>query len=505
MKAENHILVIFGASGDLTVRKLIPALFDLFGQDDMPENFAVLGVARSPISDNDFRDKMKEGIKEHANLKEKNADRIEAFLSNLHYLSIDTSKKEDYTILKDRLLDLDKDINGHGNYLYYLATPPNMYEIIAQNLYSFDLHKENNSNEWKRIIVEKPFGYNLDSAKDLNKKLLDIFKEDQIYRIDHYLGKETVQNLLVFRFSNGFFEPIWNRNYIQQIEITAAESIGIEGRGGYYENAGALRDMVQNHLMQLVGLTALEPPSMFDANSLRSEMVKVFQALRPFTKENIPKQVILGQYVASETKDGKQNAYRDEKSVDVASKTETFVAMMFFIDNWRWADVPFFIRTGKRLPERVTEIVIHLKSTPLSLFQNQCQGASCNKLIIRIQPDESISMQIGLKTPGQGYRVKQVEMDFKYSDLNNVYIPSAYERLLLDCMLGDSTLFIRGDAVEATWKFIDPILELAKNDSNFKLFGYPSNSWGPKEAVNMTYWYKNSKKCKVIEAPYLEL
>lgn len=501
MKAENHIMVIFGASGDLTMRKLIPALFDIFGQDEMPDRFAVLGVSRSSMSDNEFRDKMKASIQKFANLNQKSADRIEAFLCNLHYLSIDTSNKEDYAKLKEKLLQLDKIINSKANYLYYLATPPSMYEPIAENIQSVGLNEESESGQWKRIIVEKPFGYNLPSAKELNKKLLTIFKEDQIYRIDHYLGKETVQNLLVFRFSNGFFEPIWNRNYIQQIEVTAAESIGIEGRGGYYETSGAIRDMVQNHLMQLVALTAMEPPSMFDANSMRNEMVKVFQALRPLDKESIYKNVIRGQYIASETNEGFQDAYRDEKSVPADSKTETFLAMKFFIDNWRWEGVPFFVRTGKRLPERLTEIVIHLKSTPLALFKGQCTGASCNKLIIRIQPDEGITMQVGLKTPGPGYHVKQVKMDFKYSELDGTYIPSAYERLLLDCMLGDSTLFIRGDAVEATWKFIDPILE-AKNDPEFKLYGYPSCTWGPLEATNLTQWYHFASKCKSSNADY---
>jgi glucose-6-phosphate 1-dehydrogenase len=498
LKPDNQIVVIFGASGDLTQRKLIPAIFDLYCQDMLPETFVVLGVARTEISSNNFREKMLDGIKKFTNLKTENPDKIEPFLCHLEYLSIDTSNEPDYKILKEKLYSLCNSNNITPNFLFYLATPPNMYEVIPQYLLSSGLKDE--VDGWRRIIIEKPFGYNLGSAQYLNKKLLSIFDESQIFRIDHYLGKETVQNLMVFRFSNGFFEPLWNRNYIHQVEITAAETIGIEGRGGYYDNAGAMRDMVQNHLLQLVALTAMEPPSLFDANSLRNETVKVFQALRPMNKDSILKNVVCGQYMKSNTNYGKLGSYFDEKGVEAGSRTETFVAMKFFIDNWRWAGVPFFIRTGKRLPDRVTEIVIHLKSTPHAIFSGQCEGPTCNKLIIRVQPDEGITMQFGLKTPGAGYNVKQVMMDFKYSDLADIYIPSAYERLILDCMLGDSTLYIRGDAVEATWKFIDPILNEIQQNPNFKIIEYPSCSWGPPEAVELMddMWNHRSESCVIM-------
>ncbi len=502
-KIADQVLVIFGASGDLTYRKLIPSIFDLFCQQLLPEHFVVLGVARSAMTNNEFIEKMKEGILSFSNMSKNQSELIEPFLTKLQYFSIDTSDASEYLKLKEKLSDIDKTYHTKGNYLYYLATPPNMYDVISLNLQSVQLNLEEEGKYFRRIIVEKPFGYDLSSALELNRKLLEVFKESQIFRIDHYLGKETVQNILVFRFANGLFEPIWNRNFIHHVEITAAETLGVQNRGKYYDGAGAIRDMVQNHLMHLLALIAMEPPVLFEARSLQNEMVKVFHALRPFSNDTIQENVILGQYTGARTNRGYLVSYRDEKDVDPNSQTETFVAMKLFIDTWRWADVPFYIRTGKRMPSQLTEIVIHLKATPFSMFKGQCTGPSCNKLIIRIQPEESIALQFGLKSPGIGYNVKQVMMNFKYSDLAQTYIPSAYERLLLDAMQGDSSLFIRGDMVEATWRFIDPVLKHFKENKSIKLYGYPACTWGPMEADALIPegWNTYANYCSIEDEP----
>ena len=479
-EADNHILVIFGASGDLTYRKLIPALFDLFAQDLLPMQSAILGVSRTKFSDEAFREKMKKGILAFANFGEEYKDKVDEFLTGFYYQALNTFEADDYAKLKNRLEVIDSDIGTDGNYLYYLSTPPNLYSIIPQNLARHKLNRQGESTGWKRIIIEKPFGYDLESGKALNKDLLKFFREDQLYRIDHYLGKETVQNLLVTRFANGFFEPLWNRNFIHHVEITTSESIGVEGRGGYYDGSGALRDMVQNHLLQVAALVAMEPPTTIDASSIRNETLKVFQSLRPLSEYDLKHHVIRGQYSAAKAR-GKQIAgYREEDGVDSNSRTETYVAMKYFIDNWRWGGVPFYIRTGKRLPTRVSEVVIHFKPTPHALFvDNKDFCNTGNQLILRIQPDEGILLKFGMKIPGSGFEVKNVNMDFHYSDLNQTYVPSAYERLLLDAMLGDATLYARGDAVEAAWKFVQPILDYWKNDKNARLYGYPAGSWGP--------------------------
>ncbi len=493
-KPENHILVIFGASGDLTYRKLIPAVYDLYKQKLLPEKFAVLGVSRTKFSDDKFREKMKDGIKKYSNFKEDEGKLIDDFLKTLSYFTIDTQNPEDFKKLKSHLEKLDGELETKGNTIFYLSTPPNLYGVIPTLLGKVGLNNSSNGN-WKKLIVEKPFGYNLESAIDLNKKLLKYFKEEQIYRIDHYLGKETVQNVLVTRFSNGIFEPLWNRNYVHHVEITSAENIGVENRGGYYESSGALRDMVQNHLLQLTGLIAMEPPSSFDSNSLRNEMVKVFHSLRPYNDETVVKEVIRGQYGSATIRGEKVASYREEKGVDPESRTETYAALKFYIDNWRWGGVPFYIRTGKRLPTRVTEVVIHFKPTPHFLFSQQDLCNSCNQLVIRIQPDEGILLKVGMKVPGQGFEIQNVNMDFHYSDLSNTYLPTAYERLIHDCMIGDSTLYQRGDAVEAAWKFVDPILNSWKDDHKVPVYGYPAGTWGPEHAddlieeIGMTWRY----------------
>ncbi|HAC74251.1 MAG TPA: glucose-6-phosphate dehydrogenase, partial [Porphyromonadaceae bacterium] len=367
-KMDNQALVIFGASGDLTYRKLMPSVFDLYMNNSLPDGYAVLGVSRSKFTDSEFRKKMKEGIKEFSHFKNAGAEKINHFLKKVFYISIDTQKSEDYELVKSKLRELNKKLDLRHNYIFYLSTPPQLYPVIPKYLYGQGLTLQQKG--FRRIIIEKPFGHDLKSAMELNKSLTDFFSEEQIYRIDHYLGKETVQNLLVTRFSNGIFEPLWNRNYVQHVEITASESIGVEGRGGYYETAGAMRDMVQNHLLQVASLVAMEPPAKVTSEEIRHEKLKVFRSLRPLNEEDLRNNVIRGQYTESHVKGKYLTGYRDEEGVDKNSRTETYFAMKFFIDNWRWSGVPFYIRSGKRLPTRVSEIVIHFKPSPTQLFKS---------------------------------------------------------------------------------------------------------------------------------------
>jgi glucose-6-phosphate 1-dehydrogenase len=472
-KPENHILVIFGASGDLTKRKLIPALYDLYRQNLLPEKFAVLGASRTELSDADFRTKTDEFLPD-----EKDTD---DFKKLLFYEPTSPTEPDDFNKLKERLENLAEEKNIDLNFIFYLSTPPSVYGNIAQNLAEQKLIKSD--KYFRRLIVEKPFGTDLESALNLNKKLLHCFNENQVYRIDHYLGKESVQNMLVTRFANGIFEPLWNRNFVERVEVTSAESLGVEGRGGYYDHSGALRDMLQNHLLQLVGFVAMEPPVVIDANAIRNEIVKVFQSLRPITEGQVKEFVVRGQYIASTIKGRQVKGYREEQGVDPDSRTETFVAMKFYIDNWRWGGVPFYIRTGKKLPARVTEIVIHFKQVPHHLFNNMgMPGPIDNQLVIRIQPDEGILLKFRMKTPGAGFQAQTVNMDFHYSDLAEIRLPSAYERLLLDCMQGDATLYSRGDAVEEAWKFVQPILNAWNNNPDIPLYGYPAGTWGPENS-----------------------
>lgn len=477
---ESHILVIFGASGDLTKRKLIPALYELHQQNYLPEKFAVLGVSRTELSDINFRKKMKEFLPVDGH-KQKD---IEEFMEHLYYQPLSTSSTDEYSILKSRLNDIRSNWDIPENYIYYLSTPPGLYEIIPQGLAEVGLNSAKNG--FKRLIIEKPFGTDLASAIILNKNLLNYFDEDQLYRIDHYLGKETVQNMLVTRFSNGIFEPVWNHNFIQHVEISSAETLGVEDRGGYYDHSGALRDMLQNHLMQLVGMVAMEPPVVIEADPIRNEILKVFQSIRPIKEAHVHENVIRGQYTQSHIRDRKVAGYRDEKGVDPKSRTETFVALKLFIDNFRWAGVPFYIRTGKKLPARVTEVIIHFKNTPFHLFGNQDQTLPVNnQLVLRIQPDEGILLKIGMKVPGAGFRVQTVNMDFHYADLSSAYLPSAYGRLLLDCMQGDATLYARGDAVEKAWELAQPILNAWANNPEIPIYGYPAGTWGPEQVENL--------------------
>lgn len=483
-KPKSCSIIIFGASGDLTKRKLIPSFYDLFIVGLMPEKFSIIGASRTNYSDEDFRGKMKSALEEFGDLDESKKNSIDNFLKNIYYQTVDPNKEEDFNLLRIKIDSISKQNGIDKNIVFYLSTPPSLYEVIPKGLAKQGLN--NQENGWRRIIIEKPFGTDLESAMKLDESLKENYSEDQIYRIDHYLGKETVQNILVTRFSNGIFEPLWNRNFIHHIEVTSSESLGVENRGGYYDQSGALRDMIQNHLMQIVGIIAMEPPSTFDATAVRNESLKVFQSIRKLSQSDIRRNAIRGQYLSAKVKGEHEKGYREEKNVDKNSKTETFAAVKFYIDNWRWGGVPFYVRTGKKLPTKVTEVVIHFKPTPHWLFgQSRELGDACNTLIIRIQPDEGILLKIGMKVPGQGFKVQNVNLDFHYSDLKGTNLVSAYERLLLDCMLGDSTLYARGDAVLELWRFIDPILKAWNEDNTIPLFGYPAGTWGPERADDL--------------------
>ncbi|HBQ84768.1 MAG: glucose-6-phosphate dehydrogenase [Bacteroidetes bacterium GWE2_41_25] len=479
---KNQILVIFGASGDLASRKLMPALFSLRSQKLLPEKFVVIGTGRTNFTSEEFRIKMGESIPAFSEEKV-DSRQVSGFTNDLYYHTMDNSNQDDFLRLRSLIEEIDTKYGIGGNCIFYMATPPLMYEPIAVNLSKAGLTVK--PGAFRRVIIEKPFGYDLESGRKLNRTLHGLIDEDQIFRIDHYLGKETVQNLLVTRFANGMFEPLWNRNYIDRIEITSAESIGVEDRGGYYDSSGALRDMVQNHLLQMVGMTAMEPPSSLDSNAIRNEVLKVLQSLQPVKEEDVPKQVIRGQYTGSLIRGECVTGYRYEKGVDIRSRTETYVAIKFYINNWRWGGVPFYIRTGKRLPTRVTEILIHFKPTPHHLFRRDMGKLSANQLIIRIQPDEGILLKFDMKEPGAGFNVKNVNMDFHYTDLADIRVPSAYERLLYDVMIGDSTLFSRDDEVETAWKFLEPIQKAWANDPSIKIFGYPAGTWGPEHANDL--------------------
>ena len=459
IKPDGQILVIFGASGDLTKRKLLPSLYELFARDMLPENFVILGVARTPFSDEEFRIQQKDNLKAFLKGKHPEAKQLDAFLERVHYLGFNSDEAAEYHLLVEKIAELRKAKDIPDHLIFYLATPPQKYGPIAEALRKSKLNKASEEGGWRRIIVEKPFGSSLETAQALNKQLCSIFDEEDIYRIDHFLGKETVQNILVLRFANQIFESLWNRNYIDSIEIYAAEKLGVENRGKYYEGAGALRDMIQNHLMQLMGFVAMEAPSAFDANLMRDEVAKVFRALHPLS----PNDVIRGQYIAGKAGEESVVGYREENGVAADSTTETYIAMRFFIDNWRWGGVPFYFYTGKRMQESRSEIVIHFKNVPHRLFSGICPRSSCNELILKVDSPESISLK------------------FAYDSLCNTYIANAYERLLLDAMQGDSTLYTRTDALELSWRFIDPILKEWAKDPAKGLTFYPAGSNGPEE------------------------
>jgi len=482
-KIENQLLVIFGASGDLTVRKLIPAVLNLYKDGHLCENFAILGTSRSNLTDEEFRKKV---VSESQFLKDdistETKDFISKFASKIFYQDLGDSYDGPFDQLKERINSINDNLKLNNNCIFYLSTPPGIYELIAKNLHNQNLTNEDKG--WKRIIVEKPFGYSLETAKALNKGLQKYFNESQIYRIDHYLGKETVQNLLVTRFSNSIFEPLWNRNYIDRIEITNAESVGVGNRGGYYDKSGALRDMFQNHLLQIVSLVAMEPPIDSKPESIRNEKVKALQSLRPLSKRSLKEDNIRGQYISSTIDNKETKGYRQEEGVDEESVTETYAAIKFKIDNWRWKGVPFYVRTAKCMPTKVTEVVIHFKQTHHRLFERINTKRSNNRLIIRVQPDEGILMKFGVKIPGQGFKVKNANLDFYYAEMEESDVMEAYERLLLDAMQGDATLYARADEVEAAWAFVDPLINHWK-DKSVKVHGYPVGSWGPKSTNDL--------------------
>jgi len=484
-KPNSMVMVIFGASGDLTRRKLMPALYLLHKHKRLPQRFAILGVSRTEYTDEGYRERIRLQLLRFVKAEEVDEAQIKSFVHLLHYFPMDPADPDAYLRLQPKLLELDVLIGNHEQYLYYLATPPSLYGVIPQYLKKVGLNEDKGASGKKRIIVEKPFGYDLNSALELkNVYYKDAFREDQIFRIDHYLGKETVQNILAFRFANSIFEPLWNRNYIDYVEVTAVENMGIEQRGGYFDGVGTLRDMVQNHLIQLVAITAMEPPMTFNADNFRDEVAKVYQSLTPLTEEDMNEHIVRGQYTASEARTG----YREEKDVDPLSRTETYVAMKLGINNWRWSGVPFYIRTGKHMPTKVSEIVIHFKSTPYRLFNSSEQNCpTANQLIIRIQPNEGIVLKFEMKKPGSGFDVERVAMDFTYSSLGELPSEDAYARLIEDCILGDQTLFTRSDAVEASWQFFTPVLDFWNKHPEMPVYGYPAGTWGPRESEAMMH------------------
>ena len=484
-QTDNQMLVIFGASGDLTARKLVPALFHLLEADQLPENFVVLGASRSNLSDHDFRKRVISESKYLTDdLKKKSSSEIEAFSDQFYYEDLGGDYVSPYDKLRDRIHQLQEKHQTSGNIIFYLSTPPTLFLPIAKNLAEIGMN--NQDNGWKRLIIEKPFGYSLKTAKELNSGLQLYFSESQIYRIDHYLGKETVQNLLVTRFANSIFEPLWNRNYIHHIEITNAESVGVEKRGGYYDKSGALRDMFQNHLLQIVSLVVMEPPISDAPEDIRNEKVKALKSMRIMKdQDTLRKNTIRAQYMASQIEGESIKGYREEEGVDPASMTETYAAIKFYVDNWRWKDVPFYVRTAKRMPTKVTEVVIHFKTPHHQIFQDSGMENKDNKLIIRIQPDEGILIKFGVKVPGQGFHVERANLDFYYSSLVETHIMQAYERLLLDAMQGDTTLYSRSDEVEAAWEFVDPILDFWKEEKDVPMYGYSAGVWGPENADDL--------------------
>ena len=476
-------MVIFGATGDLTHRKLLPALYNLALEHPLPAGFSVVAFARRPYSTDEYRQQALESINQYSRQKPVNPQVWENFAAGIHYLQADFNDPKGYERLNNLLNLLDQERGTGGNRIFYLSTPPSQYPEIIQRLGAAGLNRSRKG--WTRIIVEKPFGHDLASAKELNRQVAKVFKEEQVYRIDHYLGKETVQNILVFRLANGIFEPVWNRRYVDHVQITVAENIGLEGRAHYYEESGAIRDMVQNHVLQLLSLVAMEPPITFDANSVRDEKVKVLHALQPLVGQDVVTHIIRAQYGPGWLSNGQQVVgYRQEPGVSPHSTTETYLAMKVFIDSWRWAGVPFYLRTGKHLPKRVTEIAIQFKQAPLMLFKrSESYGqVEPNVLTLRIQPDEGISLKFGAKVPGTEMQIRSVNMDFFYGSSGFREQPEAYERLLLDCMLGDSTLFTRRDEVEAAWTFIQGILDAWKEVPPETIQTYESGSWGPQAA-----------------------
>jgi glucose-6-phosphate 1-dehydrogenase len=474
---EPTVVVIFGASGDLTKRKLLPALFHLEQSNLLPEEFSVVGVARRPLQ-GEFEKDMREGILQFGGVQE-GEKKLDDFMGKVSYFAMNFDDPGGYDKLKTVLEGIDQKQGTKGNRLFYLATAPEYFAEIIEQLGGHGMAKPEQGTV--HVIIEKPFGHDLASARQLNDEVNRVFAEDQIFRIDHYLGKETVQNILVFRFANGIFEPVWNRNYVDHVQITAAEDIGIEGRGPFYEKAGALRDVIQNHVMELLSFVALEPPVSFEADAMRREKVKVWRSIQPIHIMDS----VRGQYGPGKVGGKEVKGYRQEDRVDPNSATETYAALKVGIENWRWAGVPFYLRAGKRLAKRVTEITIQFKQPPQLLFKNQsgaCRELQPNLIAMRIQPDEGISLRFGAKVPSPNMEVCPVNMNFSYAEAFGKSSANGYERLLLDAMLGDATLFAHRDGVEATWSLLTPILDYWAANKPKDLPNYAAGTWGPKSA-----------------------
>lgn len=486
---EPCVMVIFGVTGDLTARKLMPSLYDLAIGHPLPEGFSIVGVSHRDWDDETFRGEMRAAVENGARTPVTD-EGWALFSQGLYYVKGDFESEETYANLKARLEQVDTERRAHGNRLFYLATAPRFYAPIIEHLgasriaHRQDIYFDKEAG-WNRVVIEKPFGRDVETARKLNSEVGAVFSERQIYRIDHYLGKETVQNVLAFRFANTLFEPVWNRQYVDHVQITVAESLGVEERAGFYEEAGALRDMVQSHILQLLAVIAMEPPALFNGNALRDEKVKVLRAVVPPEREELMIKTVRGQYDEGYMSGRKMSAYRDEKGVNPASKTETYVAMELGIDNWRWAGVPFYLRTGKRLPRRVTEIAVEFKQVPHLMFQSVGDvDLSPNVITMRIQPDEGIALKFAAKVPGPTTQLRPVRMDFLYGSSFGDSGPDAYERLLLDAMLGDPTLFARRDEVETAWSLMQPILDGWEHMA-LPVYPYDSGSWGPKKADAM--------------------
>lgn len=486
-KSTPVVVVIFGASGDLTMRKLIPALYSLFCEGLLSSRFAVLGVARSELTDKTFRKKMFEAVKKFARRKIADTKQWEEFSGCLYYKCGNYDDPETYRQLGGKLKIINQKHKTEHNHLFYLSTPPSLYSVIVEQLGNANLAQATEA-AFSRIIVEKPFGRDLSSAQNLNAQLHQVFTEDQIYRIDHYLGKETVQNLLVFRFANAIFEPLWNRNYIDHVQIMMTESVGLEGRAGYYDSTGVMRDMIQNHLLQLLSLTAMEPPVAFESTALRDEKVKVLRAVRPITNEEIGKYTVRAQY----------RTYRDETGVAKNSTTPTYAALKLWIDNWRWRNVPFYLRSGKNLPAKLSEITIQFKHIPHLMFSMPAgKSMPPNRLTLCLQPDEGMNLRFEAKIPGAGMSTRSVNMDFSYAEgFSNLSLPDAYERLLLDAIQGDAALFTRSDEIETAWSIVDPIIKSWEETNLPPLSFYESGQWGPHRATQMINrnnreWYQS--------------
>ena len=476
---EPSTLVIFGGSGDLVSRKLMPALYNLALQRLLSTTFAVVGTARRPLTDAQYREELRQAVAEHSRTKPINDEVWRSFAEQVHYVS--TATDSGYADLATTLDQVERDLAMPSNRLFYLATPPGAYEAIIAGIGAHGLARPTDGG-WSRVVVEKPFGDDLESAIELTERLHEVFPEEAIFRIDHYLGKETVQNILVLRFANGIFEPLWNRQYVDHVQITVAEAIGIEERAEYYDRAGAIRDVVQNHLLQLLALVAMEPPGAFDANAVRDEKIKVLRAIRPLAADEITSATVRGQYGEGFIEGTDVRGYRDEDKVAPRSTTETYVALRLVIDNWRWEGTPFYLRTGKRLPKRATEIAIQFRVAPHQVFSREsAEGLDPNTLVLRIQPDEGISLKFGAKVPVQGIRIRSVNMDFAYGASFMVDAPDAYETLILDALRGDATLFTRRDEVEQQWQLIDPIVGAWKS-GQVDLPTYAAGTWGPTEA-----------------------